>query len=290
MGQDLVSSTDSKYNIMLSVSLVLYNNRAEELCDLFKCFQLVNTSFKFIVVDNSSNDNLRVIVERHNFEYIHNPLNTGFGSAHNIALRRALDIGFKYHLIVNPDISFDHDVVTRMLDAMISDDTVGMLMPEILNKDFTKQYLPKLLPSPFDLLKRKLKWLSKFYNKHLARYELRFAPDKMIYNSPIVSGCFTMINLQAIRRVGMFDESFFMYFEDFDLSRRVHAFYKTLYFPSVYVIHGYESGANKSFKLLFAFMKSAFMYFNKWGWFNDRDRDMLNAAALGQFTSRKLDI
>ena len=70
-------------------------------------------------------------------------------------------------------------------------------------------------------------------------------------------------NLKAIQEIGMYDDNYFMYFEDWDLSRRMHKKYKTIYYPLVSVYHGYESGANKSFKLFKIFIHSAITYFNK---------------------------
>src|SRR5690606_34561810 len=108
----------------------------------------------------------------------------------------------------------------------------------------------------FWIFRRKFKKPKKSYRKFLDKYELRDAPEESIYNAPILSGCFTLLNLEAIKEVGMYDDKFFMYFEDFDLSRRMHQKYKTIYFPEVSVYHGYEGGANKSFKLFKIFLKS----------------------------------
>jgi hypothetical protein len=81
----------------------------------------------------------------------------------------------------------------------------------------------------------------------------------------------------------MYDDAYFMYFEDWDLSRRIHSRYKTIYFPKVSVYHGYESGANKSSKLFKIFVNSAITYFNKWGWLFDSEREKINNDALSQF-------
>jgi hypothetical protein len=63
----------------------------------------------------------------------------------------------------------------------------------------------------------------------------------------------------------------------------MHQKYKTIYYPLVSVYHGYESGANKSFKLFKIFIQSAFTYFNKWGWFFDKERTQMNKKTLSQF-------
>jgi GT2 family glycosyltransferase len=81
----------------------------------------------------------------------------------------------------------------------------------------------------------------------------------------------------------MYDDTFFMYFEDWDLSRRIHQYYKTIYFPLVSVYHAYDSGANRSSRLFKIFINSGVTYFNKWGWFFDGERKKTNKHALSQF-------
>ena len=177
-------------------------------------------------------------------------------------------MGSNYHFIVNPDIYLNEDVVTPLVEYMKNNNGVGMIMPQILNLDGKVQNLPKLLPSPLSILLRKIKRPRGYYKKFIERYELRNVPQKQIYNAPILSGCFTLLNLKAIQEIGGYDDNYFMYFEDWDLSRRMHQKYRTIYYPLVSVYHGYESGANKSLKLFKIFIYSAFIYFNKWNAFN----------------------
>ena len=158
-----------------------------------------------------------------------------------------------------------------------------MMMPQILNLDGSIQSLPKLLPSPFSILLRKIKKPASLYQKFIDEYELRNVPKNKIYDAPILSGCFTLLNLEAIKKVGFYNDAYFMYFEDWDLSRRIHQHYKTIYFPVVSVFHGYDSGANKSIRLFKVFINSAITYFNRWGWFFDPERNEINKRALSQF-------
>jgi len=283
MGKSILLTVKQNIYNNLSVSLVLYNPKEQDLKRLFDSFKIVETKLWFIVVDNSPTDLAKKIVNEFGCEYIHNPQNNGFGGGHNIAMKLAMERNFKFNLILNPDIYFKYDVITEMTNLMNSDDRIGLLMPEILNEDLSIQFLPKLLPSPFDLLKRKINWSKSLYYKHLSKIELRYVSKEVVYNSPIISGCFMMVNLNAIKNVGLFDEKYFMYFEDWDLSRRIHMHYKTLYYPCVSVIHGYESGANKNVKLFFAYLNSAFRYFNKWGWLCDKERLVINSRAKSQF-------
>lgn len=270
-------------NIKITSCIVLYKNDITILQNAIQSLLIANDIDKIFLIDNSPSDELRILVIDSRIEYMHNPTNPGFGASHNVAIQKAMELGSKYHFIVNPDICFDGDVITPMVEYMENDKTIGMMMPQILNDDGTIQNLPKLLPSPFSILKRKIKRPIKAYEKFINKYELRKVPKDLIYNVPILSGCFTLLNLDAIKKVGMYDDNYFMYFEDWDLSRRMHQHYKTIYFPKVSVFHEYESGANKSSKLFKIFLNSAIIYFNKWGWFFDKERKKINKETLQQF-------
>lgn len=266
----------------ITASIVLYNNDCDEISRLLDC--LVNSKVgKIFIIDNSAASALQDLCLNKKIEYIHNPTNPGFGAAHNIAIEKTIELGCEYHFIVNPDIYFDEDIITPMIEFMQRDSSIGMLMPQILNLDGTVQNLPKLLPSPLSILWRKIKKPYTAYQKFIDQYELRKVPKELIYNAPILSGCFTLLNLNAIKVIGLYDDTYFMYFEDWDLSRRMHQHFKTIYFPFVSVYHGYDSGANKSSKLFKIFINSAIAYFNKWGWFFDKERKQINEKALAQF-------
>lgn len=264
-------------------SIVLYNNNVSILRDTISSVLNTDLNMVLYLVDNSPKDDLKKVVTDHRIQYHHNPTNPGFGAAHNYAIQKAIEIDSKFHFIINPDVHFGKDVIPSMIHYMKSDPSVGMMMPEILNLDGTIQTLPKLLPNPWSIVLRKLKRPKAVYEKFIDRYELRQAPSKMVYNVPVLSGCFTLLNLEAIVKVDMYDDRFFMYFEDWDLSRRMHQKYKTIYYPLVSVYHGYASEANKSTKIFMIFIKSAVRYFNKWGWFFDTDRNEINKKIFNQF-------
>lgn len=270
-------------NRNLSASIVLFNNDDELVSKTSSSFLNLDREFVLYLIDNSVSDVLRYFSEKERVVYIHNPSNPGFGAAHNIAIKKAIELGAKYHFIINPDIEISEDVFTPMINFMEANPEVGMMMPKILNTDGSTQNLPKLLPHPFWIFRRKLKKIDPFGGQFIDKYELRSVPKNQIYNVPILSGCFTVLRLEAIKEVGMYDENFFMYFEDFDLSRRMHQKYKTVYFPEAKVTHGYEGGANKSFKLFKIFVQSMITYFNKWGWFFDKERKSINDETLAQF-------
>lgn len=271
---------------MISLSIVLYNTKLEDIDNLRESIKLLKSSVICYIVDNSFDNSLRnSFVEFSNVEYIHNPSNPGFGASHNLAFKRAICNGHKYHFVINPDAVFTNVVIDEMVRFMESDKEIGMMMPEILNVDGSKQYLPKLLPSPLSIFLRKLKKPGFIYKPFIRKYELRDVPSNRIYEAPILSGCFTLFSVDAIEKIGGYDDNYFMYFEDWDISRRMHESFKTVYFPKVSIIHGYESGANKSARLFKIFIRSMIYYFNKWGWLFDKNRSRINKETLEQFKS-----
>jgi GT2 family glycosyltransferase len=271
-------------NINLTASIVLYQTNPIELNKTILSILNSAQSVELYLIDNSPSDDLKNFTKNFaNIKYFHNPANPGFGAAHNIAIQKAIDSGSQYHFIVNPDIYFEGDIISPMVEYVLNDSSIGMMMPQILNLDGTIQNLPKLLPNPLSIIWRKIKKPASWYKKFIDMYELRNVAKDMIYDAPILSGCFTLLNLDAIKKIGFYDDAYFMYFEDWDLSRRMHKNYKTIYFPKVSVYHGYDSGANKSIRLFKVFINSAFTYFNKWGWFFDDKRTKINERTLSQF-------
>lgn len=85
---------------------------------------------------------------------------------------------------------------------------------------------------------------------------------------------------EALEAVGGFDERFFMYLEDVDLSRRVAEKFGAYYIPNVKIVHKFQKASYKNRKLLVCHVESAVKYFNKWGWFFDENRTALNKKCM----------
>ena len=204
----------------------------------------------------------------------------GYGKAHNIAIRKSIKENAKYHVVMNPDIYFEKGVIEKLYEYMESNQEVGLAMPKVLYFNGDVQYLAKLLPTPFDLFLRRFVPFNFLKEKRSEKYELRFTGYNDIMEVPFLSGCFMFLRVKVLKEVGLFDENFFMYLEDIDLSRRIHQKYKTIFYPKVNVYHEYEKGSYKSLKLLIYHVRSAIYYFNKWGWIFDKERKKINDNIL----------
>lgn len=205
--------------------------------------------------------------------------NAGYGSGHNFAIRMAIEAGSTYHLVVNPDIWFGPEVIPAIVGYMDAHPDVGQVMPRVFYPNGNEQRLVKLLPTPFDFFGRFFLPARMIYRRN-ARFELRHSNYSYIINAPYLSGCFMFFRLSALQEVGLFDEHFFMYAEDIDITRRIHRQYKTLFFPQANVYHKFSRASHRSLRLLRIHIANLVMYFNKWGWWKDTERDEFNRRCL----------
>jgi len=272
----------------ITASIVLYHNKKEQVERAIKSFLDTSLNVKLYLIDNSSNDNLKELEKiDERIEYIFNNANLGYGKAHNIAMRKSIETNTPYHLVINPDVYFENGVIEELFEYMQKHKDVGNIMPKVLYPNGEIQYLAKLLPTPIDLIFRRFVPLKNWKEKRNEKFELRFSGYKNIANIPSLSGCFMFLRTSVLKDVGLFDENIFMYLEDTDLNRRIHSKYKTIFYPKVSIIHEYakESYVNK--KLLAYHIKSAIYYFNKWGWFFDKERDEINSKCLAELNYKK---
>lgn len=258
----------------LTVSVVRYNQREDDLVQLARSVKSAGISTSFFLIDNSE----VAIAGDFADKYVKCRKNIGFGAGHNIALREVIGKS-KYHLVLNPDITFPPGTLERLFFLMEGDCSVGMVMPKIVYPDGSMQHLCNLIPSAIDLIIRRLK-VDRFFQSRGRRYKMqRFNYDK-VFAAPFLSGCFLFFRASILKEVGFFDERFFLYMEDLDFSRRVAERYLTLYFPGVYATHGYAKGSYRNAGLFFLHLSSAIKYFTKWGWFFDPRRREINKMYL----------
>ena len=92
-----------------------------------------------------------------------------------------------------------------------------------------------------------------------------------------------IFSTSALKKTGLFDENIFMYTEDIDITRRmIEASYKTIFYPFVCICHHHERKSFTNFKVFKMYLKSTIYYFNKWGWFFDKERRRINKLILAQ--------
>ncbi len=201
--------------------------------------------------------------------------NRGFGAGHNVAIRKALDRGSKWHLVLNADVWWRGDVVRKMIGHMKSDPEIGMMMPKVFYPDGMLQFAHRMLPTPFDLFAKR--FLPQcLIKKRMRRYLLADIDPDLPLDTPYLLGSFLLFRTEALRKEGLFDERFFMYPEDIDITRRIHRNWKTMYWPEVEIVHAHAAASRKSGRMLRIHIENMIRYFNKWGWIFDSERRKMN--------------
>ncbi|MBQ4406193.1 MAG: glycosyltransferase family 2 protein [Bacteroidales bacterium] len=264
---------------MLSISIVTYNTSTDELA---KCLSsLASPIVKIIyIVDNSNQQYLSDFCKGYdNVIYIGSE-NVGYGAGHNKALRKALeDKDLTYHLVLNSDVYFEPSILEKIANYMDSNEDVAQIQPYVTFPNGELQYTVRLLPTPANLIFRRFMPKS-IVKKMDTRYTLAFWNHKTSANIAYHQGSFMFFRLSAFEKVGLFDERYFMYPEDIDITRRMHQYFKTLYWPEVSIVHAHRAASYKSKKMLKIHIVNMIKYFNKWGWIFDSERQQVNKEIL----------
>ncbi len=249
---------------MLTAAIVLYHNDVVDLEQAVNSFLSIPLEKRLYLIDNSKTAYLGKLFDSKEINYIYTGQNLGFGKGHNYILNE-LRANSKYHLILNPDAYFEKDVLSSLIEEMRSDETIGIIAPKIVYPNGNFQNSVRKFPKLWDLMIRRIPGLKSAFPKAFknANY-LNGKLDRPI-DVDAVSGCFQVFRTKVLLEIGGFDERYFMYMEDLDICRTVHAYgYKVRYYPLVKVYHRSAYGSKRSFTLLAAHIKSAIKYFMKW--------------------------
>jgi GT2 family glycosyltransferase len=254
----------------ITISLVSYNQRHDIerlLPSLLIAAAPVHAEI-FLVDCNSSDGTVQFVHERFpEVDVFVNLKRAGYGENHNINLERAKG---RYFIIMNSDMLVGKDIFINLLDFIDKHGDIGIVSPKILNEDGTVQGLNKRYPTITDLFIRRFfpRYFSQFpsVRRRLDSYEMRDIGYDDIYDVQCLSGSFMFCRTDILRKLKGFDPRYFLYFEDFDLCRRVQKTHRTVYNPCSSVIHFWKRDAHFNWLFTYYFMRSAFRYFNRWGY------------------------
>ncbi len=249
--------------MLISASIVTYNDADKAVA---ACRSILDNTkrykLKLYVIDNASTDDtVKKISEIDGVEVIRNNDNIGFGAAHNKVLEHEMG---KYHFVINPDIVIKSDVLSDFADYFERSTDVVMAMPKILSPDGSEQKLPKEMPTAKRLFLGRLASVSPKFAA--IRNEYIWA-DKEI-TSPVdvnfCTGCFFCIRSEVFVKLGGFDERYFMYLEDVDLTIRAKDFGRVVMNPDISVIHEWGRDSAKKLKYLLIHINSSIKFLYKW--------------------------
>lgn len=217
-------------------------------------------SFRLFIVDNSPVDQSGALRERlPQAEVIRSHKNNGFGAAHNMVLPL---LDSEYHAVVNPDITVDSDVIGELCGYLDKNSDVGIACPATYYPDGTIQLLPKLYPKLKYLLSSRLPFAR--CKRCRAEYVMEDKALSQVQDVQFVTGCFMFVRTALFKQAGGFDERYFMYFEDADLTRALLPYARAVYYPHARVYHSWGRMSAKRPKYLLIQICSMFKYFGKW--------------------------
>lgn len=271
--------------ISLSISVVCFNSSEEELKVLLEsslnAIQILKDSetlspIPIHLIDNSEEGNLSLqsfaslqsqiedlgvqlkLVQGHG--------NVGYGAAHNLVIR---EMDSDYHLLLNPDLRLDQRCLVAGVSYLHENENVVMASPYVAFENGEKQYLCKRYPSVFTFIVRGFfpKSLKRLCAKRLAKFEMHdISETGPCTNIPIASGCYMLCRTKVLQQIEGFNEDFFLYFEDFDLSLRLTAIGQIAYVPAMRITHSGGNAALKGWSHIRMFVRSGIRFFNIHGW------------------------
>ena len=261
-------------NIRISVSIVIYDLDELMLASCLKSLRKAIESCAVMgkisgssvtIIDNGGNGGSLETFSADNVHVVPNKSNVGYGSAHNQVIANSTA---DFHLIVNPDVIINRDYFSRTIELMERNLDVVLVGPKGTTPNGCNAYLSKRHPSLLVLQIRGigLRWLSFVFRKKIAEYEYHDLTGAEPFDVELISGCCMFTRTRALRDIGSFDEDFFLYFEDFDLSKRMQKVGRVVCLPTSKIKHYGGNSSAKGTHHIKLFVQSAFLFFQKHGW------------------------
>lgn len=247
----------------LTIGIVSYHNRDEMITLIDSIKQHTKgITYRIFVVDNGAPSFETAAFMREAYPKITVLCreNNGFGAAHN-DLMPYMDS--RYHAVVNPDISIQSDIFTTLVQYMDQNPDCSMITPAVTFSDGTPQHLPKRSPTYRYMILGRLSNKIKAFAKYRAEYTRANETFTQPTEIDFCSGCCFVTRTANYLKLGGFDEDYFMYLEDADLTERMHTLGKTMFYPNESVIHHWKGGSRQSRKLFFMHIRSMMLYMKK---------------------------
>ncbi len=265
----------------MDISIIILNYKSKGFT--FNCIKSIKEAdftvdgkelrYEIIVVDNNSEDSIGQILawQYPDITFIQNKINVGMGAGNNVGIRRAHG---DFIVIMNPDTLAGKNTFVKLYSYMRANPKVGIAGPRQLNPDRSIQYSCYRWHGFFTPLFRRTPLGNfRFAQKELNRYLMVDFDHQTVREVDWLLGSFMFIREKALREIGLFDERFFLYFEDTDLCRRFwQKDWRVVYYPAAEVVHNHNRQSAKTHWYKF-FLNPAtrqhilswLKYLHKWG-------------------------
>jgi N-acetylglucosaminyl-diphospho-decaprenol L-rhamnosyltransferase len=250
----------------LSIIIVNYNVKyflEQCLCSVVKAFRVCET--EIFVVDNNSTDGSMDYLQPKfpQVKFISNKINAGFAKANNQALLQASG---KYILFLNPDTIIAENTFEKCISLLESNQKIGAVGVRMIDgSGFYLKESRRGFPSPWVSF-CKLSGLIKIFphSKIISKYYLGYLKENENNIVDVLSGAFMMVKKSVLDITGGFDEQFFMYAEDIDLSYRIqNAGFLNYYLANTTIIHFKGESTRKNLRYVKLFYKAMSQFVRK---------------------------
>ncbi|TAG82146.1 MAG: glycosyltransferase family 2 protein [Betaproteobacteria bacterium] len=255
---------------MWTAAIVIYDPKLDALeAALASCEHCANFR-QGVVVDNGNSDDAKALVARFSkFRYELNPKgNAGFGHAQNFAF--SLLPQAEFHAAINPDVRFEPEAIEQLIRTLQKNRDVVLVAPALFYPDGERQLLCKRYPTLRALIARRFlpRSLSDWLNFAIDAdyFEMRDCDYSKPMEPEFMSGALMFFRRSAFLQLAGFDERFFLYFEDCDITLRAREIGRAVYVPEARVIHDWARGSHRSKYLTWVTIVSLVKLFNKHGW------------------------
>jgi GT2 family glycosyltransferase len=252
--------------------IVAYHPSEEEVSRLASCLAKLSPRLGYAVVSNDHRPGEPVEVLRSGADvFIANRENPGYGRAINQVVDSLRLEGPLPELIgaLNTDLAWQQGTFETLSDWLLEHPEVSVAVPQLVNPEGVVQLLCKPNPTVLGLFSRRfipelLKpgWLKRYDQW----YVMANRDYDSIFEVSYLSGCCMVIRTKNFLAAGGFDERFFLYLEDADITRSLAAYGRALHLPIVSVVHHWGRGNHRNWKLTLVNFHSVWLYFSKWGW------------------------
>jgi len=237
------------------VSIINFNGRDNTFRCLDSLKKLNASNFKLntIVIDNGSKEKLNLsenYLDNIPLKVITNKKNLGFTGGHNTGINYALSKDADYVLVLNNDVVVDPNLISQLLKALGKNDKYAIASPKIYFAPGFEYHRERYKKSE----KGNVIWYAggqmdwkNVIAKHRGVDEVDRGQYQRIEITDFATGACFLIKREVLKKVGFFDDKYFLYYEDSDLSQRIRrAGYKIIYAPDAVVWHRNAASAGGS--------------------------------------------
>lgn len=266
-----------KLSRMLDIGIIIVNWNTREL--LHRCLETVYASegvtMRVVVVDNGSKDGSADMVasEFPQADLLSGHGNVGYPKGNNLGLRI---LGYhddhvdpnapRYALLLNPDTEVQPDTFAKAVAYMDANPDIGVLGPKLLLLDGNLDLACRRSIPTIEVSFWRMIGFSKLFPKHkrFAQYNLTYLDEDQIVDVGSVVGAYMQMRKESLAKVGLLDETFFMYGEDIDLCKRIgEAGWRVVYYPEITVLHVKRAASRQSKRAKLEFVRAFLIFFNK---------------------------